>query len=274
METDDTCWLSDRYLQTIYLLKDEGLWTLNDGLILLPYIQHCIPPPNLKEIRQSMFELISMDVDTDWFPLSEMKRIHKKIRLPHDPPVKDKTEKSESESIGRDYPIHYGIHRIRSQRDWSLDIQRLAAIHFIEFIYKNTGPADFINSSNYYSDVYSTRDVYICLVAKKYQLPVSGQHRKGLQKKLLLLKEIRSESRWVGNHVKDGRQDFPDVPFWENAPEIPYRFTISSTPDSSTPAPGTPPDSSHEPGDFRDLTATPPSEHENLIPKLLVKWAF
>lgn len=266
-------WLSHRYLETIKVLREDGLWNLDDGLILLPYIQHCLPPPNLNSIRQSMSELILMGVDTDWFPLAEMKRIHKKIRGTPDSLIEGKADQAQKESIGHDYPIHYGIRRICSQRDWSVEIQRLAVVQFIEFIYKNTGPANYINPSNYYSDVYSTRDVYICLVAKKYQLPVSGQHRKGLQKKLLLLKKIRSESRWVGNHVKDGRQDFPDVPFWENAPEIPYRFIISSTPDSSTPAPGTPPDSSHEPGDLRDLTATPPSEHENLIPKLLVKWA-
>lgn len=258
-------WLTDRYLQTIASLRSANLWNLDVGLLLLPYLQHCMPPPHLSSIRKSMSDLISMGIDTDWFPIKEMRRIRTKI------PVIECHEKSELE--GTEYPIHYGIHRINSQITWPDDVKRRTVIQFIEFVFWNTGPADYITSTGYYQSVYSLRDVYIHNTAEKYQLDVSGQHRKGIEKKIILFNEIKSESRWIGSHVRDERLKSSDDPFWSNPPEIPFKFTLNTLQGSlsSTSLPTINPPM--ESGNTGELMVVLPSEHDHLIPKLLAKWS-
>ena len=72
--------LSERYLNSVNLLKELDLWDLEIGMDFLPIVQYCMPPPSTHKITQLLEDLVKCEVNTNWAPLTKTKKLLKKIQ--------------------------------------------------------------------------------------------------------------------------------------------------------------------------------------------------
>lgn len=187
-----------------------GLWNLETGLMLLPLIQHCMPPPSIKELKNLIGSLITHKINCDWAPYDILVILQKKIRhlsqlLP------------EEDYKHVDYPINYGINRITSVSMFSHTDKAALIIKFVETVFTKTGSAIMMKENQYYSDVYSLRDIFIHELAQKNHIILSGNTTKNIDNKKERVFALLSNERRIG---ESSAADNFDESFWNDAPFI------------------------------------------------------
>lgn len=219
-----------RYLEAVDVLKKYGLWNLEDGLLFLPILQHCMPPPSLVMIRNLLGNLVDCQVDTDWAPLEQTTKLRNKLyRITRNPNFSDDDNLLD---IGESYPITYGISRIKSlalckagisEKRSTLLKQRMI-ITFVEELYLFTCESKYLerNGKELYLDTYQLRDVIIYECVKSNNLNFTGSFNKDLDKKVSRTKLLRTGVKKLGSKDRSYRSQ---VRFWDDPPHAP--FTLS-----------------------------------------------
>lgn len=186
-------------------LNTEGLWEPADQLI-----QHCLPPPNVKNIKALCELLIRIEIDTDWAISFEMEALLKQANL------SDNTKAEATRSTGRTHPVFYGILRI-DDLPWPNEIKAQCIDEFVALIHENTAPSESFIKTEHYMDVYQIRDALISKYAKRYNLKVHPQTEKQLFEKRKRLDEVATHKRLVG---AAGARAKNIETFWESPPRL------------------------------------------------------
>lgn len=212
--------LSDRYLDTVSLLKELGLWDLDIGMDFLPIVQYCMPPPSTHKITQLLEDLVKCEVNTNWAPLTKTKKLLKKIQ------GKPSIAKGTSNRYGSLYPIQNGIHRIANQEEWLPKDKAFLINRFVTTVFKTTAESHLMHLGKYYDDVYKLRDALIVAYAKKNKLSYVMVHDENIKNKF---DEVRSLSQIKCLLGKKGDKIRPSQNniFWANPPEV--KFTLPGT---------------------------------------------
>ena len=213
-----TKFLEDRYLDTVSLLKEISLWDLDTGMILLPIIQYCMPPPSTKEIIKLLKYLTDNKINTNWASLLKVEKTYRKLQ------GKPTIEKGDPDSYGTNYPIHLGIHKIASQKNWSDEDRSYLIDRFVTKVFETTAIQEWLNTNEYYSNVYYLRDVLITDYAQQNDLIVIGRFDANLDYKRQKTEQLLSKEKLLGVHGE--RIAFnPENTFWQNPPAT--KFTLS-----------------------------------------------
>lgn len=213
-----TKFLEDRYLDTVSLLKEINLWDLDTGMILLPIIQYCMPPPSTKEIIKLLKYLTDNKINTNWAPLLKVEKTYRKLQ------GKPTIEKGDPDSYGTNYPIHLGIHKIASQKNWSDEDRSYLIDHFVTKVFETTAIQEWLNTNEYYSNVYYLRDVLITDYAQQNDLIVIGRFDANLDYKRQKTEQLLSKEKLLGVHGECIAFN-PENTFWQNPPAT--KFTLS-----------------------------------------------
>lgn len=204
-----------QYKEVINLLAHHHLWNPDLGPYFLPLIRYCMPPPSMHHIYQLLECFIKININTDWAP---NKKIHLlKNKIFHY--TSSEYNNTETQDIGKHYPIFYGIRRIASLPDWPIHIKRNLIIEFTEIIYRKTGSKDSLSKNELYYDVYQYRDILISESAKKYNLKTHKYTEANLIDKKLRINCILERNELFGNSLVC-RTKTPN--FWDNAPRVPF----------------------------------------------------
>ncbi|MFT6903621.1 MAG: hypothetical protein ACJAS1_000265 [Oleiphilaceae bacterium] len=244
-----------RYLATIEILKKHGLWNLDFGLLFMPIIQHCMPPPSIHKIHQLLTDLSNCEIDTDWAPHKALLKLKKEVvRHTHAP---DLTSEHEQKSWGTDYAIAFGINRIAKQRYihdeeqcyWPTKLKSEAIEEFVETVYENMGAEQALNKDDLYNDIYRLRDVLIVRYAEQYSLGIYGSSKYHIQEKQKHISNTLQDQQGFGNN-KRNRHATPS--FWENPPNTQFCIQIEDIEASTSSPKKSDPDESNtlEPNDI------------------------
>lgn len=257
--------LEKRYLETVGLLKDLGLWDLETGMKFLPIIQYCMPPPSFDKIHELLGNLHSSGVNTDWAPSSDLLTLRNKMTKAkvnisrRNTPFK--MVRGDSTKYGTEYPISYGISKIAKQKDWGIN-RAVLIKKFVETVYYTTAKQSLLFSETYYRNIFNLRDVIITDFADYgVRVPTVGQFDKDIDEKSTKVQLIKSNYILLG--VKAGKPVADSDRFWANPPEA--KFTLppdfNNLMDKTLPSHDNPrPLVGFEPGDF-----TRPPEPEDFL---------
>lgn len=225
----DSNFYAERYLATIEVLKEHGLWNLELGLLFMPIIQHCMPPPSIHKIYQLLNDLSNCEVDTDWAPSLVILKLKKEVsRHIH---AAELTSELEQKSWGTDYAIAFGIHKIaqqryvhdREQHYWPTKLKSEAIEEFLETVYENMGAEQALNEDDLYNDIYRLRDVLIVRYAEQYSLGIYGESATNIKDKRERISNILQNQQGFGNNKHD-RYAIPS--FWKKPPHTQFCIQI------------------------------------------------
>jgi hypothetical protein len=221
----DNGFYADRYLATIDILKKHALWNLELGLLFMPILQHCMPPPSIHKIHQLLTDLSNCEIDTDWAPHKVLLKLKKEVvRHTHAP---DLTSEHEQKSWGTDYAISYGIHRIAQQTyksgqeraEWPNNLKAQVITEFVEMIYEQLGEESVIKKSPLYMDIYQLRDVLLVRYANENKIGIFGNSKTNIEGKEERISEITYLRRSIGNPDAFSHES---TRFWDNPPETQF----------------------------------------------------
>lgn len=213
----DSSFYAERYLSTIEVLKKHGLWNLEIGLLFMPIVQHCMPPPSIHKIHKLLSDLAICEVDTDWAPFKVILKLKKEVaRHIHSA---ETTSKLERKNWGTDFAIALGIHKIAQQNSWPVKLKSNVIEEFIETIYENMGAEKALHKDDLYNDIYQLRDVLIVQYAHKHQLGISGESATNIEDKQRRISNILQNQQGFGNNKND---KYATPPFWKNPPSTQF----------------------------------------------------
>lgn len=212
--------LSERYLNTVNLLKELDLWDLEIGMDFLPIVQYCMPPPSTDKITLLLEDLVECEVNTNWAPLTKTKKLLKKIQ------GKPSITKGTSNRYGSLYPIQNGIHRIANQDTWLPKDKAFLINRFVTIVFKTTAESHLLHLGKYYDDVYKLRDALIVDYAKKNKLIYVMVHDNNIKKKFNEVRSIYNFECLLGIKGDEIRPSQNNI-FWANPPEV--KFTLPGT---------------------------------------------
>lgn len=258
--------LEERYLETVGLLKDLGLWDLENGMKFLPIIQHCMPPPSLDKIQELLNNLYFSGINTDWAPNSDLLILRNKVtRAKANISRKNisfEIVRGDSTKYGTQYPISYGVNKIYQQKRWGRN-RAVLIRELVETVYFTTAKQSLLISETYYRNIFNLRDVIITDYAENsVKIPAVGQFDKEIDIKLSKVNYISTKETLLGVQTRKYGVNDSDR-FWANPPEAKFTLppdfnnlmdqTLSSQ-DNPRPLVG------FEPGDF-----TRPPEPEDFL---------
>lgn len=205
--------LEERYLETIQHLIDHNLWDIETGLILIPLIQHCMPPPSIKKMQKLIEALIACKINTDWAPKDVLKKLQVKFKA--------LSQIGSDENFqNKDYPIWYGILRIDSLKSFSPREKSDLIIEFVETVFKRTGSASNMKTTQYYNDIYSLRDILIRDLADRNNIKLSGNLLKNFDNKEEHAFSVLNHRKRIGDPKESIRSrccfwddEYPFIPF-------------------------------------------------------------
>ncbi|SFB87419.1 hypothetical protein SAMN05660443_0657 [Marinospirillum celere] len=218
--------LSQQYMQTLELLKRHELWDFELGIELRPLIQYCLPPPTLENIYLIVRWLEAMDFNEDWANLDLLKRLSRKLRY--------HPERNPDEYIkeyGSSHPVAAAIRKVHNL-EWDSESKRQAISSLLSTVFEHTGPAELLDDTDYYLDVYQLRDTILAKLAAEKGLPLQGNTTKGLEAKNRHTAPILDGRRWLGCAFNELDSD---QSFWRNPPHLNFTHTVSDSQKPKTP---------------------------------------
>ena len=231
---NNSSFLSNQYMQTLELLKANGFWDFELGIELKPLIQYCLPPPTLENIYSVVRWLEAMNFNQDWANLELLKTLSRKLR--HHP---DRKANEYIKEYGSTHPLASAIRKVHNL-EWDSESKSLAVARLLSTVFIHTGPAELLDESQYYQDVYQLRDTILAELAAERGLPLQGDAVKNLNTKYRHVIPILNRERWLGCPASDLNVD---QGFWKKAPNLNFTQTANT---SSKPRAANSPDNDHQ----------------------------
>lgn|SRR5690554_533921 len=202
------------YIAAIEKLKEARLWDFEFGMLFMPILQYCMPPPSFKKIEALLINLAKCDINTDWAPASAISKLRNKIS-----PYAQLFEYFDEKNIGTEYPIFYAIQRVSDLKDWPKPIKSMLLIELLENIHDKTCEAGLIDSKELYNDVYMSRDLLIAKYARQYGLKPHAQTLTNIESK-----DERIHFLEFFGAPRPSRK--LSSTFWQDPPHIPFLFKL------------------------------------------------
>lgn len=186
-------------------LNTEALWEPTQLLI-----QHCLPPATIHDLKALLQLLITIDLDANWGIKFELELMLERANA-HNTASAVATRK-----VGRSHPVYFGIQRI-NDLPWPNNIKAKCIDEFVTLVYATTAPSESVVNTEYYMDVYQTRDVLICKYSDIFSLKVHAHTRSNFGDKLERFSEVSANRRSVGAIIK---MPIKSAGFWSQPPRL------------------------------------------------------